>query len=184
MPRKRATPRNPVTQQPVAKPRASVTGARTRARAGEVLTRILEALASGPKSRSQLRAAAGCSTASLYLHLKALHARGQVVVAGRRAPIALAKPSAAPTAPKVRTLPVLKPKPANTLVAAPVYVAGPLQDALEAVTLRFEAPQRIGEKLHTLEQLAKTLPTAVAEVLTSIHADLLRLSLGRAASND
>ena len=181
MPRTKATKSKRATRQSAPKAVAPVTAKRTHARAGEVPARILEALASGPKSRPQLQAAAGCSIASLYLHLKALHAHGQIAIAGRRAPIALAKPSATTTGPKERALPVLKPKPATAMIAAPVYVAGPLHDALEAVAHRFEAPERIGEKLHTLEQLAKTLPTAVAEVLTAIHADLLRLSPGRAA---
>ena len=182
MPRKKATKSKRTTRQTVAKAVELVIAKRTRTRTGEVPARILEALASGPKSRSQLQAAAGCSPASLYLHLKALNARGQIVVVGRRAPIALAKPSAATTGPKEPALPVLKSKPVTAaMVAAPVYVAGPLHDALEAVAQRFEAPERIGEKLHTLEQLAKTLPTAVADVLTAIHADLLRLSPGRGA---
>lgn len=181
MPRKTATKSNRVARQSAPKAGAPITAKRTRARAGEVPARILEALASGPKSRPQLQTAAGCSTASLYLHLKALRTRGQIVIAGRRTPVALAKASAATTGSKERALPVLKPKPTTAMIAAPVYVAGPLHDALEAVALRFEAPERIGEKLHTLEQLARTMPTAVAEVLTAIHTDLLRLSPGRRA---
>ncbi len=166
VPAKKATP--VVAAKPVTK----------RLRATDVSALILDALSSGPKSRPQLQAAAGCATSSLYRHLSILHTNKQIVVKDRRAPIELAKPASVAAKVPEPKLPVLAAKPANAVVAAPVYVAGALHDALQAVSHRFEAPSHIGEKLHTLEQLSKSMPAAIADVLTAIHADLLRLSPG------
>jgi len=148
---------------------------------GQVKTNILAALATGPKTSAQLLKSGGFSVASLYLNLKQLKAEHRVIGGGRGGAIRLAEAvaSAAPAATARPALPVLKPAPTGPVVMLSDYVSGPLHDALESVSARFAAPDRIGEKLHTLEQLARSLPAPVAEVLLSIREDLLRLSPAR-----
>ena len=157
------------------------TSRQTRGPKGHVKVAILSALATGPKTTAQLLKAGGFSSASLYLNLKLLEDEKTIEIGGRGLPIRLAS-EAAPiqSAPKpAASLPAPKSKQSAKVAVLAEYVDGQLQDALEAVSARFVAPDRIGEKLHTLEQLSASLPSAVSEVLMAIRADLLRLSPAR-----
>ena len=151
---------------------------------GHAMASILASLSSGPKTRQELIKAGGFSVASFYLHLKQLKHAKRILVGGRGGVIRLNKLEAvAPEAskPARSLLPALKAKPTTHLAVIPQFVSGELHDALEAVSARFVAVDRVGEKLHTLEQLSRTLPSPIAEVLMSIHEDLMKLSPARAA---
>lgn len=187
MPRKSASKTAPSTKRVVKKSMTKLvqksTGDKKRGARGHVKAAILDSLATGPKTGQQLRNAGKFSAASFYLNLKQLENEGRIVLGGRGLPIRLA--GGAPVAQDAKVAKSLvadsKPKPLSRLAVMPEYVSGDLQHALEAVSARFVAPDRIGEKLHALEQLSLSLPAPVADVLLAIRADLLRLSPARQA---
>ncbi|MES2682238.1 MAG: hypothetical protein V4650_01870 [Pseudomonadota bacterium] len=180
---KKAPSVKPALKKPVMKFAQKTANAKKRGARGHVRAAILDSLATGPKTGKQLRKAGKFSAASFYLNLKQLENEGRIVLGGRGLPIRLAgSEPAAPDAKVTKSLvPASKPKAVSRLAVMPEYVSGDLQDALEAVSARFVAPDRIGEKLHALEQLSLSLPAPVAEVLLAIRADLLRLSPARQA---
>jgi len=150
---------------------------------GEVKASILSSLATGPKSREQLIKAGNLSLPSFYLNLRKLRESGQIVVEGRKGLIKLTANAsgAIGNVSQPRSLVRLpSEKPDTQLAVIPQFVSGELHDALQAVNARFIAMDRVGEKLHTLEQLSRSLPSPVAAVLMSIHSDLLKLSPARA----
>lgn len=153
---------------------------KVRAVRGHAKASILSSLATGPKTRAQLIKAGQLSAPVFYLNLKQLKETNQITVEGRKGLIRLVG-TAATVTPEVqsKSLPVLRPETSSRVAVIPQYVSGDLHDALEAVNARFVAMDRVGEKLHTLEQLSRTLPGPVAEVLKLIHGDLLRLSPAR-----
>lgn len=187
MPRKSASKTAPsaksVVKKSMKKSVQNNAGDKKRGARGHVRAAILDSLATGPKTGKQLRKAGRFSAASFYLNVKQLENEGRIVLGGRGLPIRLA--GGAPVAPDAKVakslVPAAKLKPASRLAVMTEYVSGDLQDALEAVSARFVAPDRIGEKIHALEQLSLSLPAPVAEVLLAIRTDLLRLSPARQA---
>lgn len=159
-----------------AKPTVKLRAARGHAKAS-----ILSSLATGPKSRDQLMKAGKLSAPVFYLNLKQLKETKQIAVEGRRGLIRLLDTTTTPESESSsKSLPALRQLSAARLAVIPEFVSGDLHDALEAVNARFMAMDRVGEKLHTLEQLSRSLPSPVSDVLMSIHSDLLRLSPARA----
>ncbi len=158
---------------------------RSRGFKGAAKASILASLASGPKTRQQLIEAGAMTVSSFYLNLKQLQDEKQIVVGGRGGLVQLIKTvgdESSAAKPQKASLPALRARPASSMTVIPQFVSGPLHDALEAVNARFVAVERIGEKLHTLEQLSRTLPSPVAEVLMAVHSDLMKMSPARTSA--
>ncbi|GAC1620971.1 MAG: hypothetical protein NVS9B10_03290 [Nevskia sp.] len=150
-----------------------------RTRLTGVRGRVLGLLADGPLTSSELVSKGGFSAASLYLNLKALKKDGMVktIRNGRSVSISLTgapEPAAAEGAAMPTPKAAAKTKAKSALVKA--YVPRDLHEALEGLTRRLSPIERADEKLRTLEQLARSLPSPVASVLKDIMGDLARLS--------
>jgi DNA-binding transcriptional ArsR family regulator len=146
---------------------------------GSVRPRILELLGAGPLTRGELLKRGGFSQASLYLHLKALRKDGIVVpdADNRKLKLAAGAPSIeeVAVAEVIETPRAARPtQPSSALV--PAGTARALHEALDAVLSRLSPIDRPAEKLLVLEQLARTTPDPVSEVLQLLIDDVRRLS--------
>lgn len=151
-----------------------------RKRTTGVRSKVLDLLATGPMTSSDLVAKGGFSAASLYLNLKSLKKDGLIKTArnGRSVSISLSPAArAAAEAPiEGEVLPPPKPTAKPTVALVSAYVPRDLHEALEGLARRLSPVDRLEEKLMVLEQLSRTMPAPVAAVLQETMADLVRLS--------
>ena len=156
---------------------------RSRAKGGR--DRVLQLLASGPRTASELVAKGGFSSAALYLNIKALKAERLIKADrnGREITYSLAEPSVAASKRRkpvaAESVKASLPVPMNAITASVVvaYVPEELHAALNGLTQRLAPIHMVGDKLEVLDHLVRTLPKPIAAVLASISDDLRRLSL-------
>lgn len=156
---------------------------KTRGRQGNVRGLILDLLAGGPMTTSELVTKGGFSSAAAFMHLKALRADGTIASArnGREVMYSLsgavpvATDSAAATGTAAPAKHGRKPKAAK---AAPVKKgANTSVDAdLERLARRLAPIDQVARKVALLEKLADSVPASVASVLNAIRDDLNRIA--------
>lgn len=170
-----------VSKADAVKPVAAAAPVMKKRKAGLIRQSILSMLESGRATAPALLKAGKFSPGSFYLNLSQLVESGEVVNEGRGKELRLASDEerASKVISKSTAVVVAKTKAVAKVITAPVFVSGTLHEALSSVMARFAAPENIGEKLHTLEQLAQSLPDPVSKVLLSIHSDLMKLSPAR-----
>lgn len=164
--------------------RKKETGRRTRQTG--VRGKVLELLASGPKTSAELVRAGGFSSAALYLNIKALKADGQVSAKrnGREIMLSLNGKRSA-TSQKVQTEVIVEPVVVGTTRPAMkssdmviAYVPAELHEALNGLSRRLQPVDALAEKLNVLDHLCRTIPVPIAAVLKSIAEDLQRVAEG------
>lgn len=158
---------------PVKKPR--------RKRQSGVRGRILKILAAGPITGPELLKRGKFSPAALYLNLKAMRAEGLVESQrhGRSVTIGLAQgaAAAAESAPIEGEVVAEQPRAKSGGSAlVPAMIPQDLHEALNAVAFRLSPVARVQEKLVVLDQLARSMPAPVAEVLRSVIDDVAKLT--------
>lgn len=153
--------------------------AKTRKRQGNVRSLILEILAGGPMTTSELVTKGKFSSAAAFMHLKALRADGVIEGARQGREVYYSLNGAAPreaapeAAPKVGRRRGRKPKAAKAVVSGrPVS----LESALDSLTRRLAPIDSLDRKISVLDQLAGSLPASVASVLAAIRDDLRRIA--------
>lgn len=166
--------------------KATATPGTRRKRQSGVRGRILKILAAGPVSGPELLKQGKFSPAALYLNLKAMRADGLVDSQrnGRTVMLSLTgSGSAAEQAPiegeVVSEQPRPKAKAGSALV--PALIPQDLHEALNVVAIRLSPVARVQEKLVVLDQLARSMPDPVAEVLRSVIDDVARLTTLKSA---
>jgi len=148
-----------------------------RAGHGSVRTTILSLLSSGSKTRKQLLELGGFSPASLFNVLKVLKTQGAISLSPDNRLVSAAGAAPHKAAPVVHEAEVVNPlSSGKALVAAGEHATRALHEALEAVQRLFVAPDRVKEKLTTLDRLVDTLPAPIADVLAAIREDYARMS--------
>lgn len=153
-------------------------------RVSGVSAKILELLAAGSKSTSDLIAEGGFSAAGAFLNLKKLKDAGAIVAerAGRVVNYSLAEGASLPEAAprrgrkkgaknKVADKPVRKAKASKA--AAPATPKS-LAAELAAIADRFRPNADLDRQLDVLDNLVNSMPASVANVLKSIRAELVR----------
>ncbi len=158
-------------------------------RVGNVRALILKSLASGAKTRAALLKSSGASYNALVMHLSKLReenivvtdagnrlislvgspapiVEATVVTAKRKSPVKAAAPTPATTLPQLAS--------ETALVAG--YSPRVLNEALDALAVRFKPVTALDEKLLVLDQLNTQIGGPIGHVLASIKADLLRFS--------
>jgi hypothetical protein len=157
-------------------------------RVGNVRELILKALASGAKTRSALLKSSGASYNALVMHLSKLREESIVVTdAGNRLISLVASPAPVVEATVVTAKRKSPAKAAETpaaslpqLASATALVAGysprVLNEALDALAVRFKPISALDEKLLVLDQLTTQIGGPIGHVLASIKTDLLRFS--------
>ncbi|MBL6750549.1 MAG: hypothetical protein ISP90_08505 [Nevskia sp.] len=121
------------------------------------------------------------SPAALYLNLKAMRAEGLVESQrhGRSVTIGLAQgaAAAAESAPIEGEVVAEQPRAKSGGSAlVPAMIPQDLHEALNAVAFRLSPVARVQEKLVVLDQLARSMPAPVAEVLRSVIDDVAKLT--------
>jgi DNA-binding transcriptional ArsR family regulator len=155
-----------------------------RKRQTGVRERLLEILAAGPITGPDLLKNGKFTQSSLHLHLKALRDAGMIVSRriGKAQEIRLAQmpPAAEASIEGVvvdRSEPKEDPKPSASAALLPAaFVSRELHDALSAISFRLSPVERAQEKLLVLDQLARTMPGPVSEVLRAVMDDVVKLS--------
>ena len=147
-----------------------------RRRARGVRKIILGLLAKGPMTRAEIVKAGKISGAALYLHLKALRDEGVVAVDSVSHKLMLGSAAAEAADEGVEEAVAGDTEQAETLPALPVHVPRALHEALDAVLFRLSPIEHASEKILILEQLSRTTPKPVAEILRSLMEDVARLS--------
>lgn len=153
-------------------------------RVSGVSAKILELLAGGSKSTSDLIAEGGFSAAGAFLNLKKLKAAGAVVTerAGRAVHYSLADgASLQEAAPrrgrKKASMNKAADKPgrkAKASKAASPSASKSLAAELAAIADRFRPNADLDRQLDVLDNLVSSMPASVARVLGSIRAELVR----------
>ena len=147
---------------------------------------ILDLLAAGPKTGSELVAQGGFSVASLYLNLKSLKDDGLIESerVGREVSIRLAGGAAPVEASDEGVSAPIEGEIINreevvvqkTTAVSAAYRGGDLRSALDQLSARLSPVEGAREKLMVLDQLTRTMPQPIADVLRSLMDDVVRLS--------
>lgn len=157
----------------------------TRKRQTGVRSLILDLLGAGPKTGSELVAQGGFSVASLYLNLKSLKDEGLIEservgrevsfrLAGAAPAAAVDDSASAPIEGEIinREEVVVQ----KVAVVSTAYQGGDLRSALDQLSARLSPVEGAREKLMVLDQLTRTMPQPIADVLRSLMDDVARLS--------
>ncbi|GEM_PF-2003588 len=148
-----------------------------RRRVGGVRKRILKLLASGPKTRAELLKRGKFSDAALYLNLKSLRDEQLIAEDTATRKLRLASATKPLEGVVVEKAAASKPyKAGRAKTSLPVHVPRELHAALNMVLIRLSPIKRSREKLTVLQQLARTTPAPVSEILSSLIDDVVRLS--------
>jgi DNA-binding transcriptional ArsR family regulator len=173
------TKREAVATEIVAK---TAKAAKTRKRQGNVRSLILEILASGPMTTSELVAKGKFSSAAAFMHLKALRADGAIEGARQGREVYYSLTGTAPVAASAASSEAA-PKGARRRGRKAKAVKGStnarpasLDSALESLTRRLAPIDSLDRKLSVLDQLAGSLPASVSSVLAAIRDDLRRIA--------
>lgn len=154
-------------------------------RVSGVSAKILELLAIGSKSTSDLIAEGGFSAAGAFLNLKKLKDAGAVVTerVGRSVHYSLSEGASLPEATSRRgrkkgsknKVAVKLGRKARSKTAAPAAPKS-LAAELAAIADRFRPNADLDQQLDVLDNLVNSMPKSVADVLKSIRAELVRRS--------
>lgn len=155
-------------------------------RVSGVSVKILELLAAGSKSTSDLIAEGGFSAAGAFLNLKKLKDAGAVVTerVGRAVHYSLAEgasqPEAAPRRGRKKgsknKVAVKQGRTAKVSKTAAPAAPKSLAAELAAIADRFRPNADLDQQLDVLDNLVNSMPKSVADVLRSIRSELVRRS--------
>lgn len=167
----------------IGRPRGTASAAaaatpKRRKRQRGVRARILKILAHGPITNAALRKEGGFTASALYLHIKALREAGLLSSHRDGRYVTLSLRNGGHGEPLEGEVVADTPRPANSKSSAlmPAFVSKELREALNAVAHRLSPVEGAQEKLLVLDQLARTMPAAVSEVLRGVMHDLVKLS--------
>lgn len=142
---------------------------------GSVRPTILKLLQGGPLTRTEIMERGKFSQAALYLHLKGLRDEGMIEPDEDNRRLRLTGPIDGIEEVAITEV-VEQPRQTKSSALMPANLPRALHQALDAVLYRLSPIERVSEKLLVLEQLSRTTPQPVAEVLQLLIDDVRRFA--------